>query len=256
MSKIANMVLQTVTLMSNGRLLIVDDEPSVLAAYARSLTDAGFEVDKASDGAEALRRVENRLFDAVLSDVSMPRMDGFSLLRRLHNRSPELSVILMQDAPDNFAAIKATEFGAVQSLVKPISAELLAETATYAVRLCRSRRHVAATLYDHPSERGEALSISATEAKNDFGRILEKVTKGGTVIITKHDAPKAVLISVEQFDALSRANRVKLDTLSGEFDALLARMQTPAARAGMEAAFDASPQQLGRAAVEAAWKRA
>src|ERR1700687_5085153 len=203
--------------MSNGRLLIVDDEPSVLASYARSLTDAGFEVDEASDGAEALRRVENRRFDAVLTDVSMPSMDGLSLLRRLRNRSPELSVILLQDAPDNLATMKATEFGAIQSLVKPIAAELLAETAAYAVRLCRSRRHVAATVYYHPREREEASSISATEAKNDFGRILEKVTRGGTVVITKHDAPKAVMISVEQFEVLSCANQVKLDTLSGEF---------------------------------------
>jgi prevent-host-death family protein len=102
----------------------------------------------------------------------------------------------------------------------------------------------------------EASSITATAAKNDFGRILEKVTRGGTVVITKHNAPKAVMISVERFDVLSRAGRVKLDTLRGEFDALLARMQTAAARAGMQAAFDASPQQLGRAAVAAARKRA
>ena len=98
-------------------------------------------------------------------------------------------------------------------------------------------------------------SVTATEAKNEFGRILEKVLQGDTVIITKHNDPKAVLISVEQFNALSRANRVKLDTLSGEFDALLARMQAPATRAGMKAAFDASPKQLGKAAVAAARKR-
>jgi antitoxin Phd len=101
----------------------------------------------------------------------------------------------------------------------------------------------------------EAATISATDAKNEFGRILEKVIRGGTVVITKHDAPKAVLISVEQFNALSRVHRDKLDTLTGEFDALLARMQTPAARAGMKAAFNASPKQLGRAAVAAARKR-
>ena len=72
------------------------------------------------------------------------------------------------------------------------------------------------------------------------------------MFITKHDAPKAVLISVEEFNALSRAAEVNLDTLSGEFDALLARMQAPRSRAGMKAAFDASPKQLGKAAVAAA----
>jgi antitoxin Phd len=107
------------------------------------------------------------------------------------------------------------------------------------------------SLHDGPG----AVRISATEAKNEFGRLLERVIRGGTVVITKHDAPKAVLISIEDFDALSRANQTKLDALSGEFDALLARMQTPAARAGMQAAFNASPKQMGRAAVAAARKR-
>ena len=107
----------------------------------------------------------------------------------------------------------------------------------------------------HGSERPEAASVSATDAKNEFGRILEKVIQGGTVMITRHDVPKAVLISVEEFNALSRAHRVEIDTLSDEFDALLARMQTPAARAGMKAAFDASPKQLGEAALAAARKR-
>ena len=108
-----------------------------------------------------------------------------------------------------------------------------------------------------PGDRlASASSITATDAKNEFGRVLEQAIKGGIIVITKHDTPKAVLISVDEFKALSNANRSKLDTLSGEFDALLARMQTPRARAGMKAAFDASPVQLGKAAVAAARKRA
>jgi len=102
----------------------------------------------------------------------------------------------------------------------------------------------------------EAVVISATDAKNEFGRILEKVIQGGKVVITKHDSPKAVLISMEEFNTLSNAHKAALETLSAEFDKLLARMQTPAARAGMKAAFHATPKELGRAAVAAARKRA
>ena len=75
------------------------------------------------------------------------------------------------------------------------------------------------------------------------------------MVITQHDAPKAVLLSVDEFTALTRATEGTLDTLSAEFDALLARMQTPRARAGMKAAFAASPKELGKAAVAAARKR-
>jgi antitoxin Phd len=103
-------------------------------------------------------------------------------------------------------------------------------------------------------ENREPASFTATEVKNEFGRILEKAIQGETVVITKHDRPKAVLISVDQFNSLKHAPEVKLDALSGEFDALLARMQGSKARIAMKAAFSASPQQLGKAAVRAAPK--
>lgn len=111
------------------------------------------------------------------------------------------------------------------------------------------------SVFSADDEPGAESTVTATAAKNEFGRVLEKAIQGGIVVITKHDQPKAVLISVREFNALTSANRMKLDALSGEFDALLARMQTPAARAGMEAAFNASPKQLGKAAVAIARKR-
>lgn len=111
------------------------------------------------------------------------------------------------------------------------------------------------TFRNRRGERVEALSVTATDAKKEFGRVLEAVLQGGVVVITKHDAPKAVLMSVDEFDALSRAGEATLDALTGRFDALLARMQTPKARAGMKAAFDASPKQLGKAALAVARRR-
>jgi antitoxin Phd len=108
------------------------------------------------------------------------------------------------------------------------------------------------------NSRGETLepsSVTASEAKSEFGRVLEMAIQGGAVVITKHDAPKAVLISVENFNALSGGADTRLDTLNREFDALLAGMQTPKARRGMKTAFAASGKQLGKAAVAAARRR-
>jgi antitoxin Phd len=95
-------------------------------------------------------------------------------------------------------------------------------------------------------------SVAATQFKNQFGAIFEQATLGGAVAITKHNTPKAVLMSYAEFEALTRASSPVLDELTDEFDALLAGMQTRQAKAGAAAAFDASPQELGRAAVEAA----
>jgi prevent-host-death family protein len=104
-------------------------------------------------------------------------------------------------------------------------------------------------------ERVDAAAFTSTVAKNEFGRLLEMALRGRVVVITRHDAPKAVLVSLDEFTALTRAAESRLDSLGGEFDALLARMQTPKARAGMKAAFGASPRELGRAAVAAARRR-
>ena len=118
----------------------------------------------------------------------------------------------------------------------------------------RSRRFPVSRL-DHGAGTPGRISFSATKAKNEFGSVLEKVIQGNVVMITKHRAPKAVLMSTEEFNALTHATESRLDTLSGEFDELFARMQTPRARSARKAAFDASPRQLGRAARAAARKR-
>ena len=107
----------------------------------------------------------------------------------------------------------------------------------------------------HKVSIGARASYTATEAKHEFGRVLEQAIHGATVVITKHDAPRAVLISMDQFNALQDAPQMKLDTLSEQFDALLDRMQTRQARRGMSVAFNASPKQLGRAAVVSARRR-
>jgi prevent-host-death family protein len=99
--------------------------------------------------------------------------------------------------------------------------------------------------------RRNSISVSATEAQNEFGRILDTVAKDRVVVITRHNTPKAVLMSVGQFEALTGEDTL-LDTLTAEFDALLDRMQRPEVRAALREAYHASPEEFGEAAVEAA----
>ena len=96
-------------------------------------------------------------------------------------------------------------------------------------------------------------TVAAGEAKNQFGQVLEAALRDGAVVITKHDTPKAVLLSIEELDAI--AARSRLDTLTRQFDAKYARMQKPGFTKALGSAFDASPKQLGAAAVKAARKR-
>ena len=95
-------------------------------------------------------------------------------------------------------------------------------------------------------------AVAATRLKNEFGTVMDQALRSGAVAITRHETPKAVLVSYEEFQALVRDRAPSLDDLTAEYDVLLARMQTPAAKRGMAVAFDAEPAQLGRAAVKAA----
>ena len=108
------------------------------------------------------------------------------------------------------------------------------------------------------NSRGELVdvpSVAATQVKNGFGQILEQATHTGAVAITRHDTPKAVLLSLFEFGLRVSARAHTLDVLSNEFDEMLAGMQTAKSRKGMKAAFNASPAQLGRAAVKRRRKR-
>jgi prevent-host-death family protein len=94
-----------------------------------------------------------------------------------------------------------------------------------------------------------ALTVAATEAKTRFGRLLETAIRGGSVVITKHNTPKAVLLSMAEFEALGGSRPPDVNALRGEFDTLLARLQTPGNRKALKSAFEATPKELGRLAV-------
>jgi antitoxin Phd len=100
--------------------------------------------------------------------------------------------------------------------------------------------------------RPERISVTATEMKNRFGWVLDEVAQGKAVVVTKHDGPRAVLVSIEEYESLVGSSEDDLDALTEEFDALLVSMQTPEAASSMAVAFDASPEELGRGAVAAA----
>src|SRR5205814_6511566 len=101
----------------------------------------------------------------------------------------------------------------------------------------------------------DLAKVPATEFKNRFAAMFEKAALGEPIAITKHDTPKAVLISYAEFQSLMRARSAGLGELEAEFDALLSRMQAPKAKAGMAAAFEAPPGKIARAAMKAVRKR-
>jgi prevent-host-death family protein len=102
----------------------------------------------------------------------------------------------------------------------------------------------------------EMPTISATELKNATADVFEQVAARRAVAITRHDKPRAVLLSVEQYEALTgQQNPDWLEKLHEQYRGLLDRMQGPEQRAAAERAFNATPEELGEAAVWAAQQK-
>lgn len=118
-----------------ARVLLVDDDDSVLRAYATILARAGNQVEKASDGHEALRRVRSGAFDVIVSDIAMPRLSGLDFLRAVRERDLDVPVVLMTAGPELETAVKAVEYGALRYLAKPVNRTELVEAVRRAVAL-------------------------------------------------------------------------------------------------------------------------
>ncbi|HEV8547964.1 MAG TPA: sigma-54 dependent transcriptional regulator [Polyangiaceae bacterium] len=111
---------------TTGSVLIVEDDEDTRAALADALTDLGHSIEVRADGAAALARLENADFDAVLTDVKMPGIDGIELCRRLSGDRPSLPVLVMTAFGDVDSAMGALRAGAYDFITKPLTSERLA----------------------------------------------------------------------------------------------------------------------------------
>jgi len=113
--------------MSAQRILVVDDEPSIVDAVATALRYEGFEVDEATGGREALKSVAEREPDLVVLDWMLPDLDGIEVGRRMRERGFKTAILFLtaKDAVEN--KVEALRVGGDDYVTKPFSlAELVA----------------------------------------------------------------------------------------------------------------------------------
>jgi DNA-binding NtrC family response regulator len=115
-------------------LLVVDDEPQMLIALEETLRRRGYAVTTAGSGAEALLRLKERRFQAVLTDMRMPEVGGLDLLRKVRATSPDTPVILLTAYGTVESAVDAMKHGAFDYLLKPFSSESLEAVVARALR--------------------------------------------------------------------------------------------------------------------------
>jgi two-component system, OmpR family, response regulator len=151
---------------ASARLLVVDDEATILELLAGSLRLAGFEVVTAASGAEAVRAAASSRPDLVLLDVMMPDGDGFEALRRIRDGGSEVPVIFLtarDEVPDR---VKGFDIGGDDYVTKPFSLDEL---------LGRIRAVLKRSRPDAPGSRLRVADLEMDEEAHE-------VRRGGAVV--------------------------------------------------------------------------
>ena len=122
------------------RILVVEDEPRILAFVARGLEAEGFAVDSTADGADALRRAREHDYDVIVLDLLLPRIDGLTVLRELRNGHRDVPVVILSARSDLATKLRGFHLGANDYVAKPFSLDEL--IARVRVQLRHTAGHV------------------------------------------------------------------------------------------------------------------
>jgi CheY-like chemotaxis protein len=111
------------------RILVVDDSRSVREAVSRLLTGGGYTVDTAADGLEAFDLATEVAYDLVITDLEMPRLDGYGLMARLRasQATAAIPILVISSRADDQHREQARNAGATAYLAKPVTKDSLAQ---------------------------------------------------------------------------------------------------------------------------------
>lgn len=201
-------------------ILLVDDDREVLRSLSRVLTTAGHRVETSSDPTAAVALLQREKFDAVISDISMPHLDGIQLLRSVRDNDRDLPVLLVTGQPSIQTAVEAVDYGAFKYLMKPVApGELIqaVERATQVHRLARAKRsalELLGTGLGQASDRA-GLEASFDSALSTLWAAFQPLVSASTRTIFGYEAlmrsnepslphPGAVLDAAERLGQLPR----------------------------------------------------
>lgn len=172
-----------------GRVVVIDDEPVIQDVLGEVLRGAGYEVEVASDAAQATAAIETDTDrDVVLLDVMLPDADGMDLLRWLRGVIPEVSVVLVTAFGTVENAVSAMKLGAFHYLRKPFKNDevrLITAQAVAATRLRRENRSLRRQLEDrHRFER----IIGKSRPMQDVFRFIEQVAPSRSTVLIQGES--------------------------------------------------------------------
>jgi DNA-binding NtrC family response regulator len=142
--------------MEPAHVLVVDDEPHILAVLRDALTRFGYRVSCATSAADALGQIKSELFDAALTDIRMPEMSGIDLLREIKRHDESIEVVVMTGYPAINSAVEALKEGAYDYLTKPLILDELEQV----MRRLMERRFLRGEVNTLRTRLGEELTFN------------------------------------------------------------------------------------------------
>jgi len=130
--------------MSKMRVLIVDDDPALLQALPQAirLRMKDVEVESSDSAQEALQQVQKKTYDAIVSDIKMPGMDGITMIEQLQHLCPETPTLLITGHGERDLAIRALRVGAYDFIQKPIDRDYFISSLTRAIQTRQMRQKI------------------------------------------------------------------------------------------------------------------
>src|SRR5215207_6565144 len=170
--------------MPKGRILIVDDEPVIAESLSELLEGWGYETAVASDGLLGLAKVEEFRPSVVVSDVYMPNLDGFGLLRELRELHPETAVILLTGQGTVEMALRAIQDeGAFHYLEKPIDFAKLRLVVERAAEYAEARRENLALRLQLRDRGAFGELVGASEPMRQIYALIEQVAPSSASVL-------------------------------------------------------------------------
>jgi CheY-like chemotaxis protein/CheY-specific phosphatase CheX len=156
------------------RILIVDDEPDIRNLLAPRFTKVGYSVEVCGDGDEALKLLTGEHFDAVLTDINMPRMSGVELVTKakMNSVNRAIHILVMSGAAENECVEKLTQLGIAELVAKPFRVEVL---------LNRISELLAVSIERKKMPRQQFLDCFLTATKEVFGHYAQRSLEVGTI---------------------------------------------------------------------------
>ena len=191
---------------SEGRILVIDDEPSLRDVLELGLSRAGFFVGTAASQSEALARLEER-WDLVVTDLQLPDGDGLSILRQVKEMSPETAVVVLTAHGSADTAVAAMKLGAHDYLTKPFDLDELRIRARQAIegeKLRRENRELRAQVGARAGIQG--LIGKSAAMRSVVERIRAVASSSSTVLIVGESGTGKELVARAIHDLSPRKN--------------------------------------------------